>query len=182
MISKTYYFNNKLNDIYDAFINRMNPSNKGIAHLINTNEINDSPQKLKLKYNDYYEYMTKKNNILNPEDDGIKYYEQTYKNSNLPLYVRLFEDTATTIKKIYYIPNKEIHVLTINITLFNIVNIFEYISFVSEEENKIKCTINFDFKTNLYFTNSIDEYIKEEYIKTNNSFVSSMLKFLDTNK
>lgn len=79
-------------------------------------------------------------------------------------------------------PNKEFHVLTINKTLFNIINIFEYISFVSEDKNKIKCTINFDFKINLYFTNSIDEYIKKEYIKTNNNFVNSMSKFLVTKK
>jgi len=91
-------------------------------------------------------------------------------------------DTAITIKKIYYMPNKEFHVLTINKTLFNIINIFEYISFVSEDKNKIKCTINFDFKINLYFTNSIDEYIKKEYIKTNNNFVNSMSKFLVTKK
>ena len=90
MISKTYYFNNKLNDIYEAFISRMNPSNNGVEYLTNTNEININNVSQKSEYDNYYEYMTKKNNILIPENNKIKYYEQTYKNSNLPLYVRLF--------------------------------------------------------------------------------------------
>ena len=86
MISETFYFNNQLNNIYVAFINRMNPSNKGVEYLMDTNEINNLSQKS--EYDNYYKYMTKKNNILIPENNEIKYYEQTYKNSNLPAYVR----------------------------------------------------------------------------------------------
>ena len=58
MISETFYFNNQLNNIYVAFINRMNPSNKGVEYLMDTNEINNLSQKS--EYDNYYEYMTKK--------------------------------------------------------------------------------------------------------------------------
>jgi len=49
MISETFYFNNQLNDIYVAFINRMNPLNKGVEYLMDTNEINNLSQKLEYR-------------------------------------------------------------------------------------------------------------------------------------
>ena len=179
MYSISFLFEYSIEEIYDAYLKRQIPSSNQISYLIETNKITNSIN----DYDKYFDHMIKKHKItLSNHNNIISYYEHIHKNNDLPIYVKMWGDTGKTIKKINHIENKELDIMTTNVTLDNVFNIFEYIKFTQINNNRTECVINFDVEINITFTSFIENYIKKEYAKTNDEFQKSMLSILKQNE
>jgi hypothetical protein len=181
MFCAKFMFERSIKDIYNVYLIRQLPSSNEIDYLIETNKITD----LNNDYDKYFNHMIKKHNINILNNPNINqtiitsFYEHVYKSNDLPSYVKIWGDTGKTIKKINYIKNKELEIMTTNQTLNNVFNIFEYIKCTQTENNKTECIIYFDCEIKMMFTGLIETHIKNEYAKTNDKFQKSILRFLN---